>query len=112
MLARVRVENGQLRLLDPLQLEEGRIYTLKEVETTESEEDAVVAALKDILVPRNPDLVLEEPEMTEEELWEELTKLNSGGNLGSQYVIEDREDRFSAATSSIRALSSNVTGTK
>ena len=71
MIARVRVENGQLRLLDPLKLEEGRIYTLTEEDSVADHNARVDAALADICKLPNPDAAVEEPAMTEEELWEE-----------------------------------------
>jgi predicted DNA-binding antitoxin AbrB/MazE fold protein len=78
-------ENGHLRPLDPIDLQEGQQVTVNIVQ--ESERAAVRAALGDLIRPSNPD---DNRDAWVEELAEEIAHELSKGRSLTEIVIEER----------------------
>jgi predicted DNA-binding antitoxin AbrB/MazE fold protein len=78
-------ENGQIKLLDPVELHEGQQLTVN-VEQV-SEQDAVRAALGNLIRPSNPD---DNRDAWVEELAEEIAQELSKGRSLTEILIEER----------------------
>jgi predicted DNA-binding antitoxin AbrB/MazE fold protein len=77
--------NGQLQLLDPVSLVEGQQVNL----TLHIAQDALTAALGDLLVPPDAD---EDPDFDEEAAMQQIQLAFAGQPPLSETIMQERED--------------------
>jgi predicted DNA-binding antitoxin AbrB/MazE fold protein len=81
-------ENGMLRLLDPVELEEGqRVDVVLHLKT---EQELVREALKDLNIQWHNPNAFADDDIDEKALMKEIRDTFSGDPPLSQYIIEDR----------------------